>query len=141
MLAQFAISTIMVMLTVAIHGAGLIGLTRIMRLEAAEERAEHLVHASWRGFAVTLALVMGLFTLHGIEIWLYALLYMAGGAVVGLEHSVYFSTITYATIGYDDHGLATSWRLVAAIEGINGVILLGWSTAFFVTVVGRLGRR
>ena len=28
--------------------------------------------------------------------------------------------------------------LNAAIEGINGVLLLGWSTAFFVTVIARL---
>ena len=30
--------------------------------------------------------------------------------------------------------------MVAAIEGVNGVVLLGWSTAFFVTVVARMGR-
>jgi hypothetical protein len=30
---------------------------------------------------------------------------------------------------------------VSAIEGINGLLLLGWSTAFFVTIVTRLGRR
>ncbi|MBW4331928.1 potassium channel family protein [Stakelama sp. CBK3Z-3] len=141
MIAQLAIATAMVLLTVAIHGAGIIVLVRLMRLEAAEERAGHVVHASWRGFAVTLALVLGLFLLHGLEIWLYAALYELGGALGGLEHAVYFSTITYATIGYDDQGLDIAWRLVAAIEGINGIILLGWSTAFFVTVVSRLGRR
>jgi hypothetical protein len=31
--------------------------------------------------------------------------------------------------------------MVVAIEGINGVILLGWSTAFFVMVITRLGRQ
>jgi hypothetical protein len=35
--------------------------------------------------------------------------------------------------------MAQGWRLVSAIEGMNGVLLLGWSTAFFVTVVARLG--
>ncbi|MBR0553073.1 ion channel [Stakelama marina] len=141
MIAQLAIATAMVLLTVAIHGGGIIALVRLMRLEAAEERSSHIMHASWRGFLFVLTLVLGLFALHGIEIWLYALLYLLGGALGDLEHAVYFSTITYATIGYDDQGLAQAWRLVAAIEGINGVILLGWSTAFFVTVVGRLGRR
>jgi hypothetical protein len=53
--------------------------------------------------------------------------------------AVYFSTITYATIGFSDAELAPPWRLVAAIEGINGILLLGWSTAFFVAVVARLG--
>jgi len=30
--------------------------------------------------------------------------------------------------------------LVSAIEGINGIILIGWSTAFFVTLTARMRR-
>ncbi|MBX3593567.1 MAG: two pore domain potassium channel family protein [Sphingomonas sp.] len=132
----------MVLLTVTIHGAGLMALSRVMRLEATDERrAAHGrpgLRLATRAFAATMAIVLALFTLHGIEIWLYALVYLMTGAMAGLEHAVYFSTITYATIGYDDQGLGEAWKLVAAIEGVNGVILLGWSTAFFVTMVGRL---
>jgi hypothetical protein len=36
--------------------------------------------------------------------------------------------------------MAEQWRLVSAIEGINGIIFIGWSTAFFVTLMGRLRR-
>lgn len=32
------------------------------------------------------------------------------------------------------------WRLVSAIEGVNGILSLGWPTAFFVTTVARLRR-
>ena len=52
---------------------------------------------------------------------------------------MYFSTQTYAAIGFGNEALDPQWRLVAAIEGVNGVILLGWSTAFFVTGMRRLG--
>ena len=83
---------------------------------------------------------MALFTLHGLEIWLYAGLYLLLDAVKNLEAAVYFSTITYAGIGFDDEDMAHRWRLVSAIEGVNGILLLGWSTAFFVTVVARLRR-
>jgi len=38
-------------------------------------------------------------------------------------------------------GIARTWQLVAAIEGINGIILLGWSTAFFVSIGNRFTRR
>jgi hypothetical protein len=66
-------------------------------------------------------------------------------SISGLERSmaceaVYFSTITYGAIGYSDAAMAEQWRLVSAIEGINGIILLGWSTAFFITVLARLRR-
>jgi hypothetical protein len=141
MALELAVATGMVMLTVMIHGGGLILLGRWLRLEAIQEQAHHVPPFSVRALVFTLLLVCGLFFLHGVEIWLYAALYDAVGAVNGFEESLYFSTITYAAIGYSDHPIAREWRLVAAIEGINGVILLGWSTAFFVTVVARLGRR
>jgi hypothetical protein len=60
--------------------------------------------------------------------------------VGGPETSVHFPTISYAAIGVTDHHIATQWRLRAGIEGINGVLPLGWSTAFVVTLVARLGR-
>ncbi len=140
MIAELSIATLMVLLTVVIHGAGLFVLSRVLRLEAREEAAAHLHPMSPRGMAITLVLVLGLVALHGVEIWAYALLYLALDAVHLLREAVYFSTITYATIGYDDNSIMPGWKLIAAIEGVNGVILLGWSTAFFVRVVARMGR-
>lgn len=62
----------------------------------------------------------------------------AGRARSPISAPLYFSTSTYATIGYGDVLLGESWRIVGAIEGANGVILLGWSTAFFVAMVARI---
>ena len=95
---------------------------------------------SVRGFATTLIVILSLIALHGTEIWAYAFLYDAIGAVEGLRNAVYFSTVTYGAIGYDDADMAENWRLVSAIEGINGIILIGWSTAFFVMIVARMRR-
>ena len=135
------LATAMVLFTVAIHAAGLVTLSRALRVEAREEAEEQIHPLSPRGIMFTLALVLGLFVIHGLEIWLYALLYASIGAVEGLRDALYFSTITYGAIGYDDAAMAEDWRLVSAIEGINGVLLLGWSTAFFVTIIARVGRR
>ncbi|MFN0046426.1 MAG: ion channel [Sphingorhabdus sp.] len=140
MFVQLFVSTFSVLLTVVIHGVGLALLGRSLRNEIQVERAHHLAAMSARAMLFTLALVIGLFTLHGIEIWLYAFLFEAIGAVTDIETAVYFSTISYAGIGFDDRYINPDWRLVAAIEGINGLLLLGWSTAFFVTIVARLGR-
>ena len=141
MLAELAVSTLMVALTVAIHAVGLYALSRLLRLEEREEATEHVHPLSVRGFAATLIVILGLFALHGIEIWLYAFLYLAIGSVEGLREAVYFSTITYGAIGYSDAAMAERWRLVSAIEGINGIVLIGWSTAFFVTLTARMRRR
>ena len=141
MLAELALSTIMVTLTVLIHAAGLYALSRLLRLETREETDEHIHALSRGGLTATLAVTLGLFALHGVEIWSYALLYLAIGSVDGLREAVYFSTITYGAIGYSDAAMAERWRLVSAIEGINGIILIGWSTAFFVTLIARMRRR
>ena len=133
---QLILATAMVVLTVLIHGAGITALARGLRIETHDSAEHH--HFSVKRAIVILIIVLALFTLHGIEIWLYAAVYIVIGAVNGLEAAVYYSTITYASIGFGDSEMARPWRLVGAIEGINGVILLGWSTAFFVTVVARL---
>ena len=138
MLAQLAVATGMVLLTVVIHGAGVFALGRFLRIEAREEAEEHIHPMSLHGVGVTLVLVLGLFVLHGIEIWTYAFVFLLLDALPNLGEAIYFSTITHATTGYDDDSISQSWRMVAAIEGLNGVVLLGWSTAFFVTVVARM---
>lgn len=138
MLLQLLIATVMVLVTVMMHGIGLLALSRLLRGERLEERQAHISPLSLRGLLVTLGVVLGLFVLHGSEIWLYALVYLQLQALPGLEEAVYFSTITYGTIGYDDDGFHPGWQLVAAIEGINGVLLLGWSTAFFISLAARL---
>lgn len=139
MIIQLAVATLMVLLTVTIHGVGLALLGRYLRLEARDEMSRHVPALSRRTLAFTLVLVLALFALHGVEIWSYALLFMSLGAIGDLETAVYFSTIAYAGIGFDDAYITPAWRLVSGIEGVNGVLLMGWSTAFFVTVVTRLG--
>jgi len=41
-------------------------------------------------------------------------------------------------LGAGNLALPEAWRLVGAIESANGIILLGWSTAFFVSVINRI---
>lgn len=141
MVDQLALATLMVVATVLIHGVGLFLIGKGVKLEEEQISGRYLPHldfTSTRGLVVTLGIVLSLFVLHGIEIWAYGLLYYAIDAIPNLEHAVYFSTITYGTVGYDDEGMSHTWQLVAAIEGINGIILMGWSTAFFVALITRM---
>lgn len=137
MMSQLIVATVLVVIAVLIHGAGITALARTLALHPAGVESHHF---SLARAMLVLALVLALFVLHGIEIWMFAAAYLGLGAIHGLEAAVYFSTITYAAIGYSDHYIASAWRLVAAIEGVCGIILLGWSTAFLVSVVARLRR-
>ncbi len=139
-LAELSLATVMVTLTVLIHGAGLILLARFMKLEHRVETTGHTHPSSLRDLAFVLLAILALIGLHGVEIWSYAGLYLLIGAIGELREAVYFSTITYGAIGYDDNAMAQQWRLVSAIEGINGIIMIGWSTAFLIRIVGLLRR-
>jgi Ion channel len=138
LLNQFCVSTLMVVFCVIVHGFGLFGLTRALRSEASVERLQHIKPLSPRGAMFTLSIVVAIIALHGVEIWAFALVYVAVGAVQGLEGALYFSTISYSTVGYNDAHIVVAWRLVGAFESILGVILLGWSTSFFFRMLGRI---
>ncbi|WP_229839624.1 potassium channel family protein [Sphingomonas glacialis] len=128
-------ASIMVGLSVIVHFAGL---SMLLALVQRHRRGADRMITFIENGAVMAGAALGLFALHGIEIWGYAFLYRAMGWFETFEQALYFSTSTYATIGYGDVVLPVGSRLLGAIEGVNGVILLGWSTAFFFTIVHRM---
>jgi uncharacterized BrkB/YihY/UPF0761 family membrane protein len=135
---QLLVGTVMIALCVLVHGFGLFSLERVVRRIYTEERRGRIRPLSWRGNLFTLVMVFALIFLHFVEIWLFALLYAWVNALPNIPDALYFSTISYSTIGYSDAEIAHDWRMIAALEGILGIILLGWSTAFFVRLLGRL---
>lgn len=135
---QLVIGAGMIALCVIIHGIGLFTIQRFFSGERMSKRFETLRPLSFTGTTFTLMAVFAIVFVHFVEIWLFAFLYDYLGALHSFSESLYFSTISYATIGYSDAAIHDEWRMVAALEGIMGVILLGWSTAFFVRILGRL---
>ncbi len=135
LILQLFLSTGMVGATVLIHLAGLAVLIALMRFHGDRMLSSQ---AMFNQLVAIIGVAFGLFALHTIEIWTYALVYDLLHATPDFESALYFSTVTYATIGYGDLTLTKPWRILGAIEGTNGVILLGWSTAFFVSVVTRM---
>ena len=55
-----------------------------------------------------------------------------------MEAALYFSMVTFTTLGYGDVLLDERWRLMAAFEAANGIIIFGLSTAVVVAVVQRV---
>src|SRR5687768_9066111 len=75
--------------------------------------------------------------LHFAQIALSALFCAWQRAMPDFASALYFSAVTYTTTGYGDLVLAPEWRLVGAVEALTGILMCGWSTAFFVAVVAR----
>ena len=132
--AQLMLSTVLVSATVVMHLVGLGILRRLVRLHL--ERFLLFVHLD--RVIVPMGVVLGLFVVHGAEIWLYALTYQAMGLTDSLEEALFISTSSYSTIGEAAGLLPADWRLVGVLEGVNGMLLIGWSTAFLFQLLDHI---
>ena len=77
-----------------------------------------------------------------VEILLWAGAYLSLTNVTPVstfETAVYFSAVTFTTLGYGDITLSVEeWRLLTGIEALDGVLLLGMSTAILFAVVQKI---
>lgn len=133
--AQLGIAVGMLILTAIIHTLVTViqaELTHRQRLDAwcAPRSRRRLLMILAMALLTALALL--------VEILLWALLYRGLGLFPGLEGSLYFSGITFTTVGYGDMTLPACWRLFSVAEAVNGVLMAGWSTAQLVYVVQRI---
>lgn len=73
-----------------------------------------------------------------MQIALWAGVYLLMGAIDKMETALYFSTVTFITLGYGDVVIDERWRLVAEFEAVNGIIIFGLTTAAVVAAVQRV---
>ncbi len=83
------------------------------------------------------ALILIVFS-HSVQVWLWAMSFIAFGAFADPGPAVYFALVTYTTLGYGDLVLAENIRLYGALASVTGVLGFGLSTAFLVAVFAKL---
>ena len=133
--SNLALGTIIICTTVLIHILGLMSITSL----AGGLNARFKLHGRPHRVAVMMAIVLGLFAVVSVEIWLWAICYVLLGVAPEFGAALYLSTITYSTVGYGDVVPAWEWRQLAALEGITGFLMIGWSTAYLVTAGVKFG--
>ena len=120
-------------LVIHVFGITMMGEQLVRRCEAIEQRI-HFWYA-----AGILSLVFSLvILLHLIETLIWAIFYDRAGLFKNFETSLYFSSMSYSTIGYGDVLLPEKWRLLGTVEGISAALLCGLSAAFLFAVVTAL---
>ena len=68
-------------------------------------------------------------------IWLWALAFLWLEVFATLEASVYFSIVSFTTLGFGDVLLPQDWRLLAGIIALNGLLMIGLQTAMLIEVL------
>jgi len=116
--------------TVVIHVTAFMVMTKAMIPEIAPAARKLLA------FNVSVAiLAMFAVALHSLEAFAWALLYVHVGALPDLAGAMLYSLEAITSYGHEAERLAPNWRLVGAIEAVNGLILFGLTTAFFFAAI------
>ncbi len=96
---------------------------------------KHLMNSPslWSGLAVIngvmLLLVVG--NLGQIAIW--ALLFLFLNEFQQFSAAFYHSAVNFSSLGYGDIVMSDKYKLLGALEAINGVLMIGVSTAALMT--------
>ena len=134
MLLCVAIAACMMVVTTVIHAGG-------MALVLHDARQKRRGLRAWlrktRIYWVSSTILI-LFIVTLLESLAWAVAYLGLGALKGLEQALYFSTVTFTTLGYGEIVLDERWRLLASFEAANGIIMFGWSTAIVIAVIQRV---
>lgn len=130
------------MVTAAIAVTILVALSILIHYEVLRLSSAIIPELGWikpRGRVVLV--VFACFGAHTIEVWLFAFAYYLFvdvfhlGGFGGLHEgtfidNVYFSVITYTSLGFGDVYPLANVRLISGVEGLVGLLMIGWSASF-----------
>lgn len=134
MLLVIVVAIALLLFTIIVHGCAVLLLYRV----GAKALGDAANMSPFKRLTWSYFFVIGFVIAHLIEILIWASAYWLTGELQDFEEATYFSAITFATIGYGDVTLSGKWRLASAMEGVNGILLFGWTTAFLFKVSAML---
>jgi hypothetical protein len=133
MFSKLLIAWTLAAVCVVVHAMGMTTLLRLLKEATARAAARF-----WTSTFLLVRLAGYIILMHLVEIAVWAFFYTWKQGMPDLQSALYFSAVTYTTTGYGDLVLPKEWRLVGGVEALTGILMCGWSAAFFIAVVGRM---
>jgi hypothetical protein len=126
----------------------LLVIVSLTHLEALTLLSLHLPHLKVPSRAKVMVAVAVLFCVHAVEIGTFGLGYwwlvdvLRVGGLAGPEPStiancLYFSAETYTSLGFGDITPVGPIRLMAGVEALVGLLLIGWSASYLYLAMER----
>ena len=127
----------LIALTVAIHATGVVMMAFVMVRIRARLEARALILWKLIAILIFLIVVIGLLLaiLHGIECGIWAAAYLWLGALDSPIDALLFSVDSMSTRGASGLTLQRHWRLMGALEAVDGMLLFGVSAAYIFAVM------
>jgi hypothetical protein len=94
-------------------------------------RSEYLLNnpSFWSSLVVIKGVMLLLVAGNLAQVAIWALLFLLLGEFQDFSSAFYHSSVNFATLGYGDIVMSEKHKLLGPIEGINGVLMIGVSTA------------
>lgn len=133
---NWAWSIPLIVLTVLIHVLGL-GLfnVKMVQVLTAVKGSRHFTFAFALGISAT---TIWATLLHAIEAGIWAAAYRLLGALPDGKSAILYSLSAITTYGHSELFLSERWRLMGALEALNGIILIGLTTALMYGLIQRV---
>ena len=132
------VGTLATVSTIIIHGAAGRGMTLIVA---------RVLHRDWttasfvRDASIIAGAAMMLLSAHLLEILVWAAVLTVCGEFHHFGLACYHSAMNYSTLGYGDIVMSPRWRFMGPLEALNGMLVVGLSTAVLFAVVQQVARR
>ncbi len=131
---------------IAVIALGLLAMLACLALQvlASVFAARYFAHASrqplgpkpLRGIFLQFSILMLLLMIGNIiQVAFWASLYRLLGAFADFETAMYFSGVTFTSLGYGDVLLQGPMRLLGPLQAANGLMMFGITTALFISVI------
>ncbi|UYV39233.1 potassium channel family protein [Rhodobacteraceae bacterium D3-12] len=75
---------------------------------------------------VSVIAALGMIT---VSVWLWAFAFYWLEVFVTLEAALYFSLVSFTTLGFGDIILSPEWRILSGITAANGLLMIGMMSA------------
>ena len=134
LIPQAAAAVLLLVLTLCLQCAGVAALIEWLRRVTAKNAKEFdPIRSALLVVKATIAIII----LHGLVILLWASFYRLQ-CFPSWELAFYFSSSSYATVGYGDVTLPGMWRLLGPLESMAGVLMCGVSVCLLFATITRL---
>ena len=133
-----AIGMFLIVITVMIHAYGS---SLWMHYMLATYTRRNGIVVDSKALRVLVLTAIVLMSLHLLEVFIWASAYrflVPLSEIETLETAFYFSLVTFTSLGFGDVTLGPQWRILSGMEALNGVLLIGWTTAFLYAVLQRI---
>jgi len=97
-------------------------------------------HRAAKSALVIIVATLWLLLAHSAAVWMWAITFLWLETFETLEPALYFSIVSFTTLGFGDIILPVETRLLSGMSAANGMIAFGLSTAFLVEFLVRLRR-